>query len=348
MRQQIFCLKRDYSRYMWIIGVVLTGLSFGALAVSAEFSALSNALKDQNGRGYGKTISTEITKLTILNKTGWNGGSRTFKIRTLNKQGAWSNDTQLPPGSSLTYSMAETRQVSLNGDGSSDDVKIYDTKGYIEYISGQQDAKTLWANMMTWNGDNKQWLLTSLFNIVDGDQTALLPSINKDRKELTITLLDGYNYGATLSNTYKWIRILNSTSSYSFPIRYQKDGDWNDDKVIGPGQQSSWHLTAKTERFSLNGKGNNDDLMINDGLGYIEFNLGKAIGHLAGVTMKSNMFWVTQAWYHPVIKQWFGLGSWSKINNQGEGLSDDPSVTLTPRFDFPSPGDITLEIQAKP
>lgn len=347
MRQQILYLKRDYCLYIWIIGMVLMGLSFQASAVSTSFKDLQDAIKSQNERGYGKTISTEIKRLTILNKTGLNGDSRTFKVRALDKRGGWSNDTQLPPGSSVTYSMADTRQVSLNGDGGSDDLKINDTKGYIEYQSAVNADKNLWANMVTWSEESRRWLVTSLLDRVDGETTALLPSIDKKDKNIIITLIDGHNYGTTISNTYKRLRILNSTSSYSFPIRYKnEEGDWYDDKVIGPGQQSSWHQINKTQELSLNGKDNGDNLKINDGLGYIQFNLGKATGHLAGMTSKdkSNYIWVTQVWYHPVITQWFGLGSWSNVNEQGEG-SDLPSVTLIPSFQGE---EITFELQAKP
>ena len=347
MRQQILYLKRDYCLYIWIIGMVLMGLSFQAAAVSTSFKDLQDAIKVQNDLGYGKTISSELRKLTILNKTGFNGDSRTFKVRTLDKYGKWSNDTQLPPGSSVTYSMRDTRQVSLNGDGSRDDLKINDTKGYIEYQSAVNADKNLWANMVTWNGESQRWLVTSLLDIVDGKTTALLPSINKEAPQIIITLIDGHNYGTTISNTYKRLRVLNSTSSYSFPIRYKnEEGDWYDDKVIGPGQQSSWHQINKTQELSLNGKDNGDNLKINDGLGYIQFNLGKATGHLAGMTSKdkSNYIWVTQVWYHPVITQWFGLGSWSNVNEQGEG-SDLPSVTLIPSFQGE---EITFELQAKP
>ena len=331
-----------------LVGAVLTALSPQASAISAELTALQNAIKEQNERGYGKTISSELTRLTIYNKTGLNGDSRTLKVRALDKYGKWSKDTQLPPGSALTYSMADTRQISLNGDGGSDDIKINDTKGYVEYVSDQSKGKNLWANMMTWNGETKRWLMTSLFDKISGDETVLLPHIHTGERQLTITLIDGHNYGTTISNTYKWIRILNSTQSFTFPIRYQDDkGDWKDDGEIGPGQQSSWRRTDTTKIFSLNGKDNNDDLKINNDKGYIEFNIGKVTGSLMGITMKEKMVWVTQAWFHPVINQWYGQGTWSNIDGQGGGGADLPSVTLTPKFGFPTAEDITFELKDK-
>ena len=330
-----------------LVGAVLTALSPQAFAKSAELTALENTIKDQNEKGYGKTISTELTRLTIYNNTGLNGASRELKVRALNKYGNWSKDTTLKPGSALTYSMADTRQISLNGGDDSDDIKINDTKGYVEYVSDKMKGQNLWANMMTWNGETQRWLMTSLFDKISGDETVLLPHIHTGEKQLTITLIDGHNYGTIISNTYKWIRILNSTKSFTFPIRYKEDGDWDDDKVIGPGQQSYWHLTAKTEMFSLNGKGNNDDLKINNDKGYIEFNIGKVTGSVLGITMKEKMVWVTQAWYHPAVKIWYGQGSWSNINGQGGGDMNLPSVTLTPRFGFPTAEDITFELKDK-
>ena len=323
-----------------LLGATLAATSDQALAgLNTEFQALSDYVKEQNERGYGKTVSTAFKTLTILNKTGTNGSPRTYQVRRLINKGEWSPDTDLAPGYSFTYPMNETAQVSLNGDGSSDDIKVNDTKGYIEYKSGIQSDKKIWANMVTWNGDKQTWLLNSLFDTVGGSETVLLPSFNGT--DLMITLIDGHNYGTTVSNTFTYIYLKNSTT-HTFPLRYKTtSGEWIDAGKLAPGG-TDWFRTIATQEISLNGDGAGDDLKINDDLGYIEFNLGKATGSLMGIHIKSKKVWVTQAWFHPTLNRWYGAGSWSSIDDGG-GF---PNTTLTPKFDLPNKS-IIFELQEK-
>lgn len=323
-----------------LIGATLAAVSgYVQSGVNTEFAALKEYVEMQNEQGYGKTISSTLKTLTILNRTGTNGTSYTYKIRRLGTNGDWSWDTSLSPGYSFTYNMADTAQISLNGDGSSDDIKVNDAKGYIEYKSAQLSGKNIWANMVTWNGDNQIWLLNSLFDTVGGDDTVLLPSINGT--DLMITMVDGHNYGTTISKTFTYTYLKNSTQ-HGFPLRYQTTaGEWIDAGKLAPGT-STWFRTISTRAISLNGGSDGDDLKINDDLGYIEFNLGTATGSLFGIDISSKKVWVTQAWFHPAINRWFGAGSWSSIDDGG-GF---PNTTLTPRFDFANKS-IIFELQEK-
>lgn len=336
---------RHHHSYLTLVRPLLLGACLAASShvmaatINEEFDKLKKYVEYQNDHGYGKTVSSALKTLTILNKTGTNGIPNTYNIRRLGAKGDWSGDTSLPPGFSFTYNMADTAQISLNGDGSSDDIKINDVKGYVEYKSGQENGANIWANMVTWNSDKQMWLINSLFDTVGGAETVLLPSINGS--DLMITLVDGHNYGTILSNTFTWTGLKNSTRR-TFPLRYQTPaGEWIDADKLAPGQ-SKWFRTSGTREISLNGGGAGDDLKINDDLGYIEFNLGTATGSLFGIGIKSKKIWVTQAWFHPTLNRWYGAGSWSSIDSGGSY----PDTTLTPKFDLRDKS-IIFELQDK-
>lgn len=294
-----------------------------------EVYTLREQVEEQNARGYGKPVSSWLKTLTISNNTGTNGTLQTYNVRRLTNKGDWSGDSKLPPGASYSFDMADTNQISLNGDDSSDDIKINDGKGYVEYNSGQEDGCKIWKNIVTWNNQTGTWLINSLFDTIDGHDTVLLPSIKG--RDLKITLIDGHNYGTTLSKTFTHTCLYNNTI-HQFPLRTKStSGEWENAGLLWPKEFTCFVTNAVAE-ISLNGDGDADDLKINDNLGYIEFNLGKA--HVAtglfGTHWRQARLWLTQVWFHPILKQWFGAKSWSSINSDGFGLN----TTLTPNFDF--------------
>ncbi len=276
----------------------------------SEAEDLKKKNEDANAKGYGKTISTEITTLTIVCESGY-----TYKVRHKDKGKDWSSDKELKSGGRMSFPIATTEQISLNGDGSSDDVKINDTKGYIEYKSGEKEDSfdqskcNIWANLVTWNGDKKAWLLNPVFDSIDKHDALIVPAVTG--AECTLTLLRDHSYGRKISNDFTTLRITNNTS-YDFPIKTKKDGDWHDQNALKAKASSDFSI-RDIEMISLNGGGESDDIKINDDKGYIEYTPAKIKKDMVVYSVGSKV-WITQVWWNPTLQNWFGSASQSDIN----------------------------------
>lgn len=280
--------------------------------IMSEAEDLKKRLEDANAKGYGKTISTEITTLTIVCESGYS-----YKVRHKDKGKDWSGDKELKSGGRMSFPIATTEEISLNGDGSSDDVKINDTKGYIEYKSGEKSgvtgSKNLWANLITWNGDKKAWLLNPVFDSIDKHDALIVPAVTG--AECTLTLLRDHSYGRKISLDFTTLRITNNTS-YDFPIKTKKDGDWHDQNALKAKASADFGI-CDIEMISLNGGGESDDIKINDDKGYIEYMPAKIKKDMVVYSVESKV-WITQVWWNPTLQNWFGAASQSNINGHDD------------------------------
>ena len=280
----------------------------------SEADDLKKALEDANAKGYGKTISTEVTTLTIVCESGY-----TYKVRHKDNDKDWSGDKELKSGQRMSFPIATTKEISLNGDGQSDDIKINDTKGYIEYKSGEKGGgvesdKHLWANLVTWNETRKAWILNPVFDSIDKHDALIVPAVTGS--ECTLTLLKEHSYGRKISSDFATLNITNKTS-YDFPIRTKKGDKWQDHAALKANSSSSFGI-GDVEVISLNGDSESDDLKINDDKGYIEFTPGKVVKYDNFIGEDASKFWITQVWWNPTFLQWFGSASKSDINGHND------------------------------
>jgi len=282
--------------------------------IMSEAEDLKKKHEDENAKGYGKTISTEITTLTIVCESG-----RTYKVRHKDKGKDWSGDKELKSGGRMSFPIATTEEISLNGDGSSDDVKINDTKGYIEYKSTEKEgalglsSKNIWANLITWNERSKSWLLNPVFDSIDKHDALIVPSVTG--AECILTLLKGHSYGRKISSDFTNLRITNNTS-FDFPIKTKKDGDWHDQNALKANASSDFSI-RDIQMISLNGGGESDDIKINDEEGYIEYTPAKVKKDFVVYSVGSKV-WITQVWWNPTVQNWFGAPSQSDINGHDD------------------------------
>ena len=279
----------------------------------SEADDLKKALEDANAKGYGKTISTEVTTLTIVCESGY-----TYKVRHKDNDKDWSGDKELKSGQRMSFPIATTKEISLNGDGQSDDIKINDTKGYIEYKSGEKGGgvesdKHLWANLVTWNETRKAWILNPVFDSIDKHDALIVPAVTGS--ECTLTLLKEHSYGRKISSDFATLNITNKTS-YDFPIRTKKGDKWQDHAALKANGSFSFGI-GDIEVISLNGDGESDDIKINDAKGYVEYTPAKVHKDKVVRTIDTKS-WITQVWWNPTLQQWFASASKSDINGHDD------------------------------
>lgn len=332
---------------------ILKALVAGALALASldglagEADDLKDRIEEANAKGYGVTVSTKIKTLVVLNKT--NNGLRVRKepVSDPLTDKDWSDDIFVMPNKSISFPINSTHRISLNGDGNSDDIKINDSKGYIEYNSDEVKGKNVWGNLVTWNGEMNNWVLTSLFDSIDGSDTTLVPSVmgENGNQVLTLTLLPGYSYGRSLFNDFRTFRLYNDTK-HTFHLAYFSIKKYNPKRedtefkryYLEPENSIDFNIydLPYTTWISLNDmctiacnggdQWDADDIEIHNQEGFIEFNPAMKSGSFLGITLKRKDVWITQAWWNPTPNRWYGLGSQTSIDGH-------KNTKLLPSFD---------------
>lgn len=287
-----------------------------------EYDEIKRRREAANFKGYGKTISSEVTTLTILCESG-----HTYKVRHKDKGKDWSIDTELHSGERLSFPMASTEQISLNGGGDSDDININDDAGYIEYKYGIQSdfisKENLWTNLVTWNPHANSWLLNPVFDSIDKHDGLLVPVVSG--AECIITLLKDHDFGRPITNDFTILRIINNTS-HTFPVKVRKYGEWLERDSLKACASSDFDIWD-IDLISLNGDRDSDDIKINYENGYIEFTPAK---------FEDIKLWITQFWWNPTVQKWYGSASESSINGHDHLIleatafdTETKTITLT-------------------
>lgn len=121
--------------------------------------------------GFGRRISLDFKVLRLENKSG-----KELPLR-VKRGGKWQDDGKLAAGASRDYTIADTEELSLNGDGNQDDLKINDDQGYIELLAARLSGlenNNMWITHFWWNSDANNWYGTlSKTSINDHDNMIL-------------------------------------------------------------------------------------------------------------------------------------------------------------------------------
>ena len=288
-----------------------------------ESTDLKDAMEEANKNGYGKTISTDLNKLTIINNT-----KHTLPTLTSYYDRSTRDYLDVKPGGKMSVPLSSNlRVITLNGNGKADDIGVNDAKGYIDYISEAHNKGVVTSNILMWNKTNSTWLVNPAFDSVNGHDALLVPLVKGS--EFIIDIREGHNYGRDIWSDFRTLTIVNKTE-YDFPLRVKwDDGKWQDEDsipVIKPNQEERWSL-SQIQEISLNGMGKSDDLKINLEKGYIELLADQATGGILGIIAKHKNVWITQFWWNAVINQWVGAASITDINGHD-------SIRLVPSYDL--------------
>ncbi len=276
-------------------------LGSGTHLCAGEGQDLINAKDDANAKGYGRNVSQDFSTIAIVNQLG-----TALKLR----ESTHDRESILNDKATLSYSIPSGKdyQISLNGDGESDDVIIRDGRGFVEYKADSHSVggvkhKNTWANLLTWTGGF--WQLSTALDTVDGTKAILVPWT--DGKTLKLMVLKkGNGFGRPISSDYNVLRLDNK-SEKELPLRVKRDGQWQDDGKLASGASRDYTITAVDE-ISLNGDDDQDDIKINDDKGYIELLAARLEG------IENNNLWITHFWWNSEAKKWYGTLSKTGIN----------------------------------
>jgi hypothetical protein len=289
-----------------------------------ESKDLKKAMEEANKNGYGKTISTELNKLTIINNT-----KHRLPMLTGYYDRSGRDYIELKLGEQMSVPLTSNlRYIDLNG-GKADDINIHDEKGYISYLAEAHKKGLVTSNILMWNKTNSTWLVNPAFDSVNGHDALLVPIVKGS--EFIIDIREGHNYGRDLSQDFNTLQIVNKTE-YDFPYRTKwYDGTWADKgqiENIKPNESLGFGFSL-TKEISLNGMGNSDDIKINQEKGYVEFLADKATGKILGIPAKHRNLWITQFWWDAKVNKWIGAPSITDINGHD-------SILLAPSYDLKS------------
>ncbi len=294
-----------------------------AKSYADESTDLKDAMDEANKNGYGKTISTELKTLTIINNT-----KHSLPTLTSYYDRSGRDYLDVKPGGKMSVPLSSNlRVITLNGNGKADDIGVNDAKGYIDYLSEAHKKGAVTSNILMWNKTNSTWLVNPAFDNVNGHDALLVPLVKGS--EFIIDIREGHNYGRDITSDFRTLTIVNKTE-YDFPLRVKWDnGKWEDEDSIvtlKPNKDLSFTF-SQTQEISLNGMGSSDDLKINQKEGYIELLADKATGKILGIPAKHRNVWITQFWWDTKVNKWIGAASITDINGHD-------SIRLAPSYDL--------------
>lgn len=316
-------VKRAFSvipKYAAAVVITMSMASTNLIAAEdGEISSIIKAITAAKKNGYGKAISSTCNTFVLYNLA-----RTTYKVRSKVQDGDWSKDTELKNGKELSFPITTTEEISINGGESSDDIKINDSKGYIEYKSSETETqynitvKNNWENLITWGG--KDWILTTVTDNVKKRGTTLIPAV--DRNECNVALIEKNDFGRALSSDFKSLLLVNA-SDFNLPLRIKTAGKWQNENTLQKEQNREFDIN-NVEIISLNGDDIGDDIVIYNKNGYVGLqseSVFYAIGPRGGVypssIVKEN---VTHFWWNPKMREWYGTQSGRKINNKKKQL----------------------------
>lgn len=283
-----------------VVATMTMGISTHLFAGEGE--DLLNAKNDANDRGYGRKVTMDFSSIVIVNKSGEKLKLRDSKT---DKDNAINNNAT----ADYTIPKNEDFQISLNGDGESDDIVIRDDRGFVEYKADSRSIlgikhKNVWINLLTWTGNF--WQLITVSDSVDGTKTFLVPWVDGNKINVLVKKSkDGF--GRQISKDFKTLRLENK-SKVELPLRVKNNGeDMRDSGKLKPGESREFKIHEVAE-ISLNGDGGQDDLKINNDKGYIELLAARVEG------LESGNVWINHFWWNDRANNWYGTLSKTGID----------------------------------
>lgn len=268
----------------------------------AAILLLRNSASLFAGDTNNRNVSMDFNSIEILNKSG-----EKLKLR----DSKTDKENVLNNNATVNYRIPnnEDFQISLNGDGNSDDIVIRDRRGFVEYKADKRSIggiyhENQWRELLSWTGNNfwlgSFWRLNTVQDSVAGTKAFLIPWI--DGKTIKIMVLKSKNgFGRKISLDFNTLKLENK-SRENLSMRVRINNKWQDDGKLQPSSFREYKIN-EVQEISLNGEGKAEDIKINNDKGYIEL---LASAQMRMVVAEEERIWINHFWWNDKTNKWYG------------------------------------------